>query len=311
MNRMKIYDSVTELIGNTPLVRLPRFSQAMGLANPLVAKVESFNPLSSVKDRVGAALIADAEKQGLLAPGGLIIEPTSGNTGVGLAFVAAARGYRLMLTMPSSMTEERKRLVAALGATLVLTDPAKGMQGAVAEAQRLHEVNPNSIIAGQFTNPANPAAHYSTTGPELWRDTDGSIDIFVAGIGTGGTISGVGRYLKEQNPNIQVFGTEPAASPLLTGGKAGSHKIQGIGANFVPDNLDRTVVDEILTVTDEDAIKATRLLATTQGILAGISSGAALCAAAQVAGRIANAGKTIVVLLPDTGERYLSTGIFE
>lgn len=305
-----IYSNITELTGNTPLVRLSRFSAAVGLRQPLVAKVESFNPLSSVKDRVAAALIDDAVERKQLQPGGLIIEPTSGNTGVGLAFAAAARGYRLILTMPASMSEERKRLVRALGAELVLTDPAKGMNGSVEEAERLHRENPGSIIAGQFDNPANPLVHYRTTGQEIWNDTDGQVGIFVAGIGSGGTVSGVGRALHEHNPAVTVVGVEPASSPLLTQGRAGGHKIQGIGANFVPENLDRGQLDMIETVTDEDAMTTARLLASCEGILAGVSAGAALAAGVRVAAKPENAGRLTVVLLPDTGERYLSTGVF-
>ncbi|MEG0854484.1 MAG: cysteine synthase A [Angelakisella sp.] len=308
---MNIYDNITQLVGNTPLVRLSRFSEGFGLCTPLVAKVEAFNPLSSAKDRVACALIADAEEKGMLAPGGLIIESTSGNTGVGLAFAAAAKGYRLILTMPSSMSEERKRLLSALGATLVLTDPSKGMQGAVDEAHRLHSENPGSIMAGQFTNPANPQAHYRTTGQEIWRDTDGAVDIFVAGIGTGGTVSGVGRALREHKPGVTVVGVEPAGSPLLTEGRAGPHKIQGIGANFIPENLDRDILSRVVTVTDDEAATATRQLAVTEGILVGISSGAALAAAVRIAKESEHAAKQIVVLLPDTGERYLSTGLFQ
>lgn len=307
---MKIYNDITELIGNTPLVRLSRFSTKLGLSTPLLAKVEAFNPLSSVKDRVGCALIADAVSSGRLAPGGLIIEPTSGNTGVGLAFAAAAQGYQLMLTMPASMSEERKRLLVALGATLVLTDPARGMQGAVEEAQRLHEEHPGSIIAGQFTNPANPDVHYRTTGQELWRDSGGAVDVFVAGIGTGGTISGVGKALREHSPTVAIVGVEPAASPLLTQGRAGPHKIQGIGANFQPPNLDRAILSRVVAVSDDEAAQTARLLATSEGILAGISSGAALAGAVVIAREAGNAEKQIVVLLPDTGERYLSTGLF-
>lgn len=306
-----IYPNVTELVGNTPLVRLSRLSAEMALSTPLVAKLESMNPMSSAKDRVACAMVADAERTGRLRPGGLIIEPTSGNTGVGLAMVAAAKGYRLTLTMPSSMSEERKRLLAALGARLVLTDPTRGMQGAVEEAERLHRASPNSILAGQFGNPANPEVHYRTTGQEIWLDTDGKVDIFVAGIGTGGTVSGVGAALKEHNAAVLVYGVEPAESPLLTEGRAGSHKIQGIGANFVPDNLNRDILDGVLAVAGTDAIAATQLLALTEGVFAGISSGAALCAAAQLARRPEHSDKLIVVLLPDTGERYLSTGIFE
>lgn len=305
-----IYNNVTELVGNTPLVRLTKLSAELGLSTPLVAKLESMNPMSSAKDRVGCAMIAEAERTGRLKSGGLIIEPTSGNTGVGLAMACAAKGYRLMLTMPSSMSEERKSLLAALGAKLVLTEPARGMQGAIDEAKRLHSENPGSIMAGQFDNPANPEIHYRTTGQEIWRDSDGKVGIFVAGIGTGGTVSGVGAALREHNHEIKIIGVEPAESPLITEGRSGSHRIQGIGANFIPDNLNRSVLDRVLTVAGDDAVATTRRLAVTEGILAGISSGAAIAAAVAVARQPENKEKMIVVLLPDTGERYLSTGIF-
>ena len=307
---MPIYRSVTELIGRTPLLELCNYERNHGLHATLLAKLECMNPAGSAKDRVAANMIARAEESGQLAPGGTIIEPTSGNTGIGLAAAAAAKGYHVILTMPDTMSVERRALIAAYGAEIVLTPGADGMSGAVARAEELHRSIPGSIIAGQFENPANPEAHERTTGPEIWADTDGKVDIFVAGAGTGGTVSGVGRYLKAQNPKIQIVAFEPASSPLLTEGHAGPHGLQGIGANFVPENLDRTVLDEILTVTDADAYAAGRELARTEGILVGITSGAAVWAAAQLAMRPENAGKTIVALLPDSGERYLSTPMF-
>ncbi len=307
---MPIYRSVTELIGRTPLLELCNYERNHGLHATLLAKLECMNPAGSAKDRVAANMIARAEESGQLAPGGTIIEPTSGNTGIGLAAAAAAKGYHVILTMPDTMSVERRALIAAYGAEIVLTPGADGMSGAVARAEELHRSIPGSIIAGQFENPANPEAHEKTTGPEIWADTEGKVDIFVAGAGTGGTVSGVGRYLKAQNPNIKVVAFEPASSPLLTEGRAGPHGLQGIGANFVPENLDRTVLDEILTVTDADAYAAGRELARTEGILMGITSGAAVWAAAQLAMRPENAGKTIVALLPDSGERYLSTPMF-
>ena len=307
---MPIYRSVTELIGRTPLLELCNYERNHGLHATLLAKLECMNPAGSAKDRVAANMIARAEESGQLAPGGTIIEPTSGNTGIGLAAVAAAKGYHVILTMPDTMSVERRALIAAYGAEIVLTPGADGMSGAVARAEELHRSIPGSIIAGQFENPANPEAHEKTTGPEIWADTAGTVDIFVAGAGTGGTVSGVGRYLKAQDPNIKVVAFEPASSPLLTEGRAGPHGLQGIGANFVPENLDRTVLDEILTVTDADAYAAGRELARTEGILVGITSGAAVWAAAQLAMRPENAGKTIVALLPDSGERYLSTPMF-
>ena len=307
---MPIYRSVTELIGRTPLLELCNYERNHGLHATLLAKLECMNPAGSAKDRVAANMIARAEESGQLAPGGTIIEPTSGNTGIGLAAAAAAKGYHVILTMPDTMSVERRALIAAYGAEIVLTPGADGMSGAVARAEELHRSIPGSIIAGQFENPANPEAHEKTTGPEIWADTDGKVDIFVAGAGTGGTVSGVGRYLKAQDPNIKVVAFEPASSPLLTEGRAGPHGLQGIGANFVPENLDRTVLDEILTVTDADAYAAGRELARTEGILVGITSGAAVWAAAQLAMRPENAGKTIVALLPDSGERYLSTPMF-
>lgn len=307
---MPIYRNVTELIGRTPLLELCNYERNHGLHATLLAKLECMNPAGSAKDRVAANMIARAEESGQLAPGGTIIEPTSGNTGIGLAAAAAAKGYHVILTMPDTMSVERRALIAAYGAEIVLTPGADGMSGAVARAEELHRSIPGSIIAGQFENPANPEAHEKTTGPEIWADTEGKVDIFVAGAGTGGTVSGVGRYLKAQDPNIKVVAFEPASSPLLTEGRAGPHGLQGIGANFVPENLDRTVLDEILTVTDADAYAAGRELARTEGILVGITSGAAVWAAAQLAMRPENAGKTIVALLPDSGERYLSTPMF-
>lgn len=308
---MKIAKSLTELIGNTPLLELSNLERQENLNAALAAKLESFNPLSSAKDRVGAALIEDAEQRGLLKEGSVIIEPTSGNTGVGLAFAAAAKGYRVILTMPETMSLERRRLLAALGAELVLTDGAKGMQGAIDKADELAAQMPNAFIPGQFTNPANPEIHRRTTAEEIWRDTEGKVDIFVACAGTGGTITGVGEGLKAKKPSVQVIAVEPAGSPVLSGGKAGAHKIQGIGAGFVPKILNTSIIDEILTVTDEDAYAMTKRLARTEGVLAGISSGAALHAALQVAKRPENAGKLIVTLFPDTGERYLSSGVFD
>ena len=308
---MPIYRSVTELIGRTPLLELCNYERNHGLHATLLAKLECMNPAGSAKDRVAANMIARAEESGQLAPGGTIIEPTSGNTGIGLAAAAAAKGYHVILTMPDTMSVERRALIAAYGAEIVLTPGAEGMAGAVARAEELHRSIPGSIIAGQFENPANPEAHEKTTGPEIWADTEGKVDIFVAGAGTGGTVSGVGRYLKAQNPKIQIVAFEPASSPLLTEGHAGPHGLQGIGANFVPENLDRSVLDEILTVTDEDAYDTGRELARTEGILVGITSGAAVWAAARLAARPENAGKTIVALLPDSGERYLSTPMFQ
>ena len=308
---MPIYHSVTELIGRTPLLELCNYEKHHGLGATVLAKLECGNPAGSAKDRVAANMIARAEAEGRLAPGGTILEPTSGNTGIGLAAVAAAKGYHVILTMPDTMSVERRALIAAYGAEIVLTPGTAGMAGAVAKAEELHRNIPGSIIAGQFENPANPEAHERTTGPEIWADTGGKVDIFVAGAGTGGTVSGVGRYLKAQNPNVKIVAFEPASSPLLTEGHAGPHGLQGIGANFVPENLDRSVLDEILTVTDEDAYAAGRELARTEGILVGITSGAAVWAAAQLARRSENAGKTIVALLPDSGERYLSTPMFQ
>lgn len=308
---MKIAKSLTELVGNTPLLELSGYAQRHDLKAELVAKLEAFNPLSSAKDRVALAMIEDAERRGLLSEGGTIVEPTSGNTGVGLAFVAAVRGYRMILTMPDTMSVERRRLAAALGAEVVLTEGAKGMSGAIAKAKELAAEIPGAFLPGQFSNPANPEAHRTTTAQEIWRDTDGKVDIFVAGAGTGGTITGVGRGLREHNPAVRLVVAEPDASPVLSGGKAGPHKIQGIGAGFVPEILDVSLLDEIVRVPNEDAISTARELARHDGLLVGISSGAAVWAAAQVAKRPENEGKRIVVLLPDTGERYLSTGIYD
>ncbi|MBR3910421.1 MAG: cysteine synthase A [Anaerotignum sp.] len=306
----KIYKSVEELIGRTPLVELSNLEQKLELQAKLIAKVEALNPGGSAKDRVAKRMVEDAEKAGILKAGATIIEPTSGNTGIGLAVMAAARGYRAIIVMPDSMSMERRLLMTAFGAELVLTEGAKGMTGAIAKAEELAKEIPNSFIPGQFDNPSNPAAHYETTGPEIWADTDGKVDIFVAGIGTGGTITGTGRYLKEQNPNVKIIGVEPASSPLLTKGEAGPHGLQGIGANFVPSILDTEIYDEIITVTDEAAYEAGRTIARNEGLLVGISAGAALHAAVEVAKRPENAGKNIVVLLPDTGDRYLSTPMF-
>lgn len=306
----KIYTAADQLIGRTPLLRLVRLEQRLGLNAVLLAKLESFNPAGSVKDRVAKAMLDDAEAKGLLVPGGTIIEPTSGNTGIGLASVAAARGYRVIIVMPDTMSVERRQLMMAYGAELVLTPGAKGMTGAIEKAKELAGQTPGSFIPGQFENPANPDAHYRTTGPEIWQDTDGKIDLFVAGVGTGGTITGVSRYLKEQNPAIHVAAVEPADSPVLSGGKAGPHKLQGIGAGFVPAALNRQAYDEVLTVTTEQAFEASRALGRAEGVLAGISSGAALAGAIRLARQPENAGKTIVTLLPDTGDRYLSTGLF-
>ena len=306
----KIYTAADQLIGRTPLLRLVRLEQQLGLNAVLLAKLESFNPAGSVKDRVAKAMLDDAETKGLIGPGGTIIEPTSGNTGIGLASVAAARGYRVVIVMPDTMSVERRQLMMAYGAELVLTPGARGMTGAIEKAKELAHETPGSFIPGQFENPANPDAHYRTTGPEIWQDTDGKIDLFVAGVGTGGTITGVSRYLKEQNPAIHVAAVEPADSPVLSGGKAGPHKLQGIGAGFVPDALDQNAYDEVLTVTTEQAFEASRTLGRAEGVLAGISSGAALAGAIRLAKLPENAGKTIVTLLPDTGDRYLSTGLF-
>ena len=306
----KIYESVSQLIGRTPILRVKNIEAEYALKAKLLVKLESFNPAGSAKDRVALNMINTAEKNGTLAPGGLIIEPTSGNTGIGLASVAASRGYRACIVMPDTMSVERIKLMGAYGAEVVLSDGKKGMQGAIAEAQRIADENPGSIIAGQFQNPANPEAHYLTTGPEIYEDTDGAVDILVAGVGTGGTISGTGKYLKERKPSVRVIAVEPASSPLLSEGRAGAHGLQGIGANFIPDALDRDIYDEIITVTEEQAYTMSRLLGKREGVLAGISSGAALYAAVQLAKRDDSEGKTIVVILPDTGERYLSTDLF-
>ena len=306
---MAIYHSVSQLVGNTPLLSVDNYGRRRQLDAAILVKLERFNPAGSAKDRVALEMLDQAEATGALQPGGTVIEPTSGNTGIGLAAIAVARGYRVILTMPASMSAERRALLKAYGAELVLVAEG-GMAGAVAKAEELAASIPNSFIPGQFDNPANPAAHYKTTGPEIWQDTEGHVDIFVAGVGTGGTISGTGRYLKEQNPNVRVVAVEPASSPLLSQGHAGPHGLQGIGANFVPKNYDASVVDEILAVTDEEAYRTGRLLARTEGIMAGITSGAALWAADVLARRPENAGKTIVALLPDDGSRYLSTPLW-
>lgn len=308
---MKIYKTISELIGKTPLLELSNTEKEHGLKCTVLAKLEYFNPAGSVKDRVAFQMIEDAEQKGILKKGSVIIEPTSGNTGIGLAGVAAAKGYRLIITMPETMSVERRKLIAAYGAELVLTDGAKGMNGAIAKAEELAKEIPDSIVAGQFTNPANPQAHLKTTGPEIWEDTDGTVDIFVAGVGTGGTITGVGEYLKSKNPHIKIVAVEPEKSPVLSGGKAGAHPLQGIGAGFVPEVLNTDIYDEIITVSGENAYTASRAMAKREGVLVGISSGAALHAALQIAKRPENEGKTIVVLLPDTGDRYLSTPMFE
>ncbi len=307
----KIYTSADQLIGKTPLLELTHIEQAEKLEARVLAKLEYFNPAGSVKDRIAKAMIDEAEAKGQLKPGSVIIEPTSGNTGIGLASVAAARGYRIIIVMPETMSVERRQLMKAYGAELVLTEGAKGMKGAIAKADELSKEIPNSFVPGQFVNPANPAAHKATTGPEIWEDTDGKVDIFVAGVGTGGTITGTGAYLKEQNPNVKVVAVEPKDSPVLSEGHAGSHKIQGIGAGFVPDVLDTKIYDEIIPVTNDDAFAAGKLVGHSEGVLVGISSGAAVWAAIELAKRPENKGKTIVALLPDTGDRYLSTPLFQ
>ena len=307
---MKVYEKITDLIGGTPLLELKNYESQKELAATILAKLEYFNPAGSVKDRIAKAMIDDAEARGELKPGSVIIEPTSGNTGIGLAAVAASRGYKIILTMPETMSVERRNLLKAYGAELVLTEGAKGMKGAIEKAEELAKEIPGGFIPSQFTNPANPKAHIATTGPEIWSDTDGKVDIFVAGVGTGGTLSGVGKYLKSQNPNVKIVGVEPAGSPVLSKGIAGPHKIQGIGAGFVPDTLDTDIYDEIITVENEDAFATGRALARGEGLLVGISSGAAVYAATELAKRPENKGKIIVALLPDTGDRYLSTPMF-
>ncbi len=307
---MKTFDRITDLIGGTPLLRLTNYNAQNELKAVIYGKLEYFNPAGSVKDRIAKAMIDEAEEKGILKPGSVIIEPTSGNTGIGLAAVAASRGYKIILTMPETMSVERRNLLKAYGAELVLTEGAKGMKGAIAKAQELAAETPNSFIPSQFTNAANPAMHRRTTGPEIWEDTDGKVDIFVAGVGTGGTVSGVGEYLKGKNPNVKVVAVEPAGSPVLSKGTPGSHKIQGIGAGFVPDTLNTKVYDEIITVENEDAFETGRTLARKEGLLVGISSGAAVFAATELAKHPENEGKVIVALLPDTGERYLSTPMF-
>ncbi len=306
----RIYTAADQLIGNTPLLELTHIEQAEGLKARILAKLEYFNPAGSVKDRIAKAMIDDAEEKGLLKPGSVIIEPTSGNTGIGLASVAAARGYRIIIVMPETMSVERRQIMKAYGAELVLTEGAKGMSGAIARADELAKEIPNAFIPGQFVNPANPAAHLATTGPEIWADTDGEVDVFVAGVGTGGTVTGVGQYLKSKKPDVKVVAVEPASSPVLSKGKSGAHKIQGIGAGFVPEVLDTKVYDEIIAVENDDAFAVGKTIGRKEGILVGISSGAALWAAIEVAKRPENEGKTIVVLLPDTGDRYLSTPLF-
>lgn len=307
---MTVYKAISDLIGNTPLVELTHIEEKEGLDASVVAKVEFFNPAGSVKDRIAKKMIEDAEKKGLIKPGATLIEPTSGNTGIGIASVAAAKGYKAIMTMPETMSVERRNLLKAYGAKVVLTDGKAGMKGAIAKTKELAATIPNSFIPSQFENPSNPQAHYESTGPEIWKDTEGKVDIFVAGVGTGGTVSGTGKYLKDQNPNVKVVAVEPATSPVLSEGHAGPHGIQGIGAGFVPNTLDTSVYDEVFTVTNEQAYETGRLIAHNEGVLVGISSGAATYAAIQIAKRPENKGKTIVVLLPDTGERYLSTPMF-
>ena len=308
---MRVFNNITGLIGHTPLVEINRFTEKLGLKARILVKLELFNPAGSVKDRIALSMIEDAEKKGLLKPGSVIIEPTSGNTGIGLASIAASKGYRAVFTMPETMSAERRKLLQAYGAEIVLTEGAKGMKGAIAKAEELARQTPGSFIPGQFVNPANPEAHVRTTGPEIWDDTDGKVDIFVAGVGNGGTVTGTGRYLKSKNPAVRVVAVEPAASPVLTQGKAGPHAIQGIGAGFVPEVLDTKIYDEVIDVTNEDALATGREIARKEGFLVGISSGAALFAAVELARRPENAGKLIVALLPDNGDRYLSTKLFE
>ena len=308
---MAIYNNVTELIGKTPILKLNNFSKSEGVAANIFAKLEYFNPAGSVKDRIAYAMISDAEAKGELKPGATIIEPTSGNTGIGLASVGTAKGYKVILTMPETMSVERRNLVKAYGAEVVLTEGAKGMKGAIEKANELKEQTPGSVILGQFVNPANPKAHYETTGPEIWADTEGKVDAFIAGVGTGGTLSGVGKYLKEKNPNVKIFAVEPQTSPVLSEGHGGAHKIQGIGAGFVPDTLNTSVYDEVIPVPNEAAFETGNKIAKTEGILVGISSGAAVWTAEQLAKRDEFKGKNIVVLLPDTGDRYLSTDLFK
>ena len=308
---MRVFNNITGLIGHTPLVEINRFTEKLGLKARILVKLEFFNPAGSVKDRIALSMIEDAEKKGLLKPGSVIIEPTSGNTGIGLASIAASKGYRAVFTMPETMSAERRKLLQAYGAEIVLTEGAKGMKGAIAKAEELARQTPGSFIPGQFVNPANPEAHVRTTGPEIWDDTDGKVDIFVAGVGTGGTVTGTGRYLKSKNPAVRVVAVEPAASPVLMQGKAGPHAIQGIGAGFVPEVLDTKIYDEVIDVTNEDALATGREIARKEGFLVGISSGAALFAAVELARRPENAGKLIVALLPDNGDRYLSTKLFE
>ena len=308
---MRIYNNITELAGNTPLVRLSEFSAKRNLSAEILAKLEYLNPAGSAKDRVAIAMINDAEEKGILKPGASIIEPTSGNTGIGLAAAAAVKGYKVILTMPETMSVERRKLLAAYGAEIVLTEGSRGMSGAIEKANEIASNTPGSFIPGQFENPANPKAHFDTTGPEIWRDTDGEVDIFVAGVGTGGTISGVGEYLKSRKPDVKIVAVEPASSPLISKGYSGAHGLQGIGANFIPENLNRNILDDVIAVTDEEAYAAGRAIAQEEGILVGISAGAALHAAAILAERPENKGKKRVVLLPDTGDRYLSTPMFE